>query len=81
MQYLHPIPRFINSKARTMTMLEYAKMILQKVSFDQGLFRTELYKAIRKLMQEEVSELKKWCLETFGVSYCMEAAPQLLIEG
>lgn len=64
-----------------MTMLEYAKMILQKVSFDQGLFRTELYKAMKKLLKEEVSELKQWCIDTFGISYCMEAAPNLLLEG
>jgi len=60
-----------------MTMLEYFKMILQKVSFDKSLFRAEYYKALKKLINEEVSELRNWCIETFGLSYCLQAAPDL----
>ncbi|MBC8172558.1 MAG: hypothetical protein H7X71_01515 [Chitinophagales bacterium] len=56
-------------------MLEYFKLILQKVSFDQNLFRDELQKAISKLMAEEILDLKKWCVETFGLGYCVKAVP------
>ncbi len=56
-------------------MLEYCKMILVKVSFDPGLFRTELNKAVKELVVDEVMELKKWCVETFGITYCKTAVP------
>jgi len=59
-----------------MTMLEYCKMILLKVSFDPGLFRTELNKAIKELVVDEALELKKWCIETFGWNYCKTAVPE-----
>ena len=58
-----------------MTMLEYFKVILQKVSFDQNLFGQELKKAIRDLVTEEAQELKKWCVDTFGLSFCQTADP------
>jgi len=58
-------------------MLEYFKMILEKVSFDKTLFRAEYYKAIRKLLKEELVELRKWCIEKFGIQYCVQAAPDL----
>lgn len=58
-----------------MTMLEYFKLILEKVSFDPALFRMEFRKAARKLMDEEIAELKKWCIETFGLTYCLKADP------
>jgi len=58
-----------------MTMLEYCKVILEKVSFDPTLFRTELYKAFGELLADEISELKKWCVEKFGWSYCTKADP------
>lgn len=63
-----------------MTMLEYCKMILEKVSFDKSLFRAEYIKAIAKLLREEVQELKNWCIATFGQSYCEEAAPGLFLQ-
>jgi hypothetical protein len=53
-----------------MTMLEYFKLILQKVSFDPTIFKNEFSKAISKLLPEEVVDLKKWCVETFGKNYC-----------
>ncbi len=59
-------------------MLEYCKIILQKVSFDPKLFRTELFKAFRELVIEEFETLKKWCIETFGISYCRKAAPEYI---
>lgn len=47
-------------------MLEYVKTILKKVSFDRRLFEKELIKAIRTLLEEEVSKLKEWCYRKFG---------------
>lgn len=51
------------------TMLEYIKVILQKVSFDRTLFEKELRKAIQSLVPEEVKQLKAWCYEEFGKMY------------
>lgn len=51
------------------TMFEYIKMILQKVSFDVKLFEKELKKAIKMLLPQEVKELKEWCYQEFGKLY------------
>lgn len=48
------------------TMLDYAKEILQKVSFDLKLFEKELLKSIKYLAREEIRSLKNWCFKTFG---------------
>ncbi len=50
-------------------MLEYAKTILKKVSFDLKLFEKELKKALKNLVQDEVTELKNWCYTNFNVKY------------
>jgi len=51
-------------------MLELAKNILQKVSFDPSLFKKELLKAIKWLeSKDEVGMLKEWCNHNFGTSY------------
>ena len=52
-----------------MTTFEYIKMILSKVSFDRKLFEKELKKGIKRLVQHEVKELKKWCYSQFGELY------------
>jgi hypothetical protein len=52
-------------------MLEYAKTILRKVSFDPRLFEKELIKALNILVPKELKELKKWCYENFGHMYNM----------
>lgn len=54
-------------------MLEYFKLILQKVSFDRRLFEKELRKAIRSLIADEVEELESWCYDQYGNVY-----PQVL---
>lgn len=41
-------------------MLEYYKTVLGKVSFDPVLFRKELRKAFRHLVDEERIELRDW---------------------
>ena len=51
------------------SMLEYVKLILQKVSFDRQLFEKELKKALQTLIGDEVSQLKKWCYAQFGRMY------------
>lgn len=54
------------------TMLEYSKLILEKVSFDAGLFANELRKSKRALMHNEVDELRNWCEDKFGERYQVE---------
>ena len=50
-------------------MLEYAKIILQKVSFDSLLFEKELRKAIAELSSDEPVKLYTWCMDFFGDTY------------
>ena len=50
-------------------MLEYFKTILSKVSFDKRLFEKELRKAIKSLVEQEVSLLKEWCYQNFSQQY------------
>jgi hypothetical protein len=52
-----------------MTMLEYIKMILRKVSFDTMLFEKELKKALKTLSMNEIKTLKEWCYQEFGNLY------------
>lgn len=51
------------------TMLEYSKMILQKVSFDRALFEKELRKAVKMLVGYDRQELQKWVVKNFGYQY------------
>lgn len=48
-----------------LTMLEYCKTILTKVSFDKTLFEKELSKSITYLMSEEVTDLYSWARLNF----------------
>ena len=50
-------------------MLEYAKVILPKVSFSRQLFRKELEKCINWVEAPDLRELKEWCYENFGEMY------------
>jgi hypothetical protein len=56
-------------KINILSMLEYFKTILQKVSFDGGLFEKELKKAVSMLIPQELKELKEWCYTMFGDIY------------
>ena len=49
-----------------MTMFEYSKMILEKVSFEPRIFKKELRKALRQSTKEEFNQLMSWCREKFG---------------
>lgn len=50
-------------------MLNYTKVILEKVSFDGKLFEKELAKAIKWLNYSEIVELKQWSQAMFGHIY------------
>ncbi|GAB4119816.1 MAG: hypothetical protein OHK0057_33840 [Thermoflexibacter sp.] len=52
-----------------MNMLEYSKLILEKVSFDAGLFENELRKSKRNLFKNEIDDLRNWCNDRFGERY------------
>jgi hypothetical protein len=52
-----------------MVMLDYVKLILQKVSFDESLFEKELKKNLKELLRDDILELKKWCYEQFSDSH------------
>lgn len=60
--------RFVISKNHG-AMLEYTKVILQKVSFSPFLFKKELKKSLKWLSSEEMVALRKWCLTSFGDIY------------
>jgi len=47
-------------------MLEYAKTIIQKVSFNKTLMVKELKKALRWLNEKEKAELSEWASVNFG---------------
>lgn len=49
-----------------MTMFEYRKMILEKVSFEPKIFKKELRKALRQSTKDEFRLLMEWCREKFG---------------
>lgn len=42
------------------TMLEYAKIVLSKVSFDQILFRKEYRKSLALISPEDAAHLNLW---------------------
>jgi hypothetical protein len=50
-------------------MLEYAKVILPKVSFSKELFRKELNKCIGWVEEDQRDELYNWCYENFNEIY------------
>jgi hypothetical protein len=50
-------------------MLDYAKVILPKVSFSKQLFRKELAKCIQWVEPSEVQELHDWCYQNFKDKY------------
>lgn len=56
-------------------MLEYAKIILPKVSFSRELFRKELGKCIDWVEADQVKDLYIWCQAKFQKRY-----PKVLAE-
>lgn len=55
--------------------MEYARVILPKVSFSRELFRKELTKCINWVGDAELKSLKQWCFENFTDLY-----PDILAE-
>jgi hypothetical protein len=51
------------------SMLEYSKIILNKVSFCEMLFEKELKKAIQMLSDHDRFYLQLWCNTQFGSAY------------
>ena len=50
-------------------MLEFCKNILEKVSFDQVLFKKELVKSIQWIDTTDAISLREWCIEMYGNKY------------
>ena len=50
-------------------MLDYAKMILLKVSFSKALFEKELRKALRVVLPAELPDFRAWCYQQFARIY------------
>ena len=50
-----------------LSMLEYSKVILSKISFDKKLFKKEYKKAFRYLDNDERVALKYWVRAQWGV--------------
>lgn len=50
-------------------MLEYAKIILPKVTFSKFLFKKELLKCIKWMKPSERTEFKQWCFLNFNTEY------------
>ncbi|MEE4285738.1 MAG: hypothetical protein V2I31_06300 [Mariniphaga sp.] len=50
-------------------MLDYAKIILPKVSFSKRLFRKELAKCICWVEPSQLQELHDWCYQNFKDKY------------
>lgn len=50
-------------------MLEYAKVILPKVSFSRELFAKELHKCINWVEPDQVIDLYTWCYQKFQQLY------------
>ena len=48
-----------------MTMLEYRKMILEKVKSYPSVFNKELRKALKQSSKEEFEHLKQWYVDNF----------------
>ncbi|WP_394993721.1 hypothetical protein [Emticicia sp.] len=49
-----------------MTMHEYSKIILEKVSFEPKIFKKELRKALRQSTKDDFKQLMSWCREKFS---------------
>jgi hypothetical protein len=57
---------FNNSLKPRTIMMEYAKIILPKVSFSSDLFSKELIKCINWIEEENRVEFCRWCKNNFG---------------
>lgn len=60
---------FITDNLKQIAMLEYAKVILPKMSFSRELFRKELNKCISWVEADQLQELAVWCYSKFKNLY------------
>ena len=63
------------AKEKSQKMLAYSKNVLNKMSFDIALFKKELSKACKNLLEEEIEELMSWVMEKFGPQYVLQPIP------
>jgi len=63
------------AKESSIKMLAYSKNVLNKMSFDVILFKKELTKACKNLLEEEIEDLMKWVMEKFGPQYVLKPIP------
>ena len=63
------------TKDTSIKMLAYSKGILSKMSFDTILFKKELSKAYKNLLEDEIEELMYWVMEKFGPQYVLQPIP------
>ena len=57
--------------------LAYSKLILEKVSFDQKIFRKELRKSLVRLSAEEIRKLESWCSDNLNSILSIIAAREI----
>ena len=67
--YFYPVIIVIFIRLKPHAMIEYAKVILPKVSFSKFLFKKELRKCIAWMKPAELHELRQWCFTTFTPQY------------
>ena len=63
------------AQEKSRMMLAYSKNVLSKMSFDVMLFKKELTKACKNLLEEEIEELMSWVMEKFGPQYVLQPIP------
>jgi hypothetical protein len=56
-------------------MLKYSIQVLEKVSFDESIFKKELEKSIKWVKNKEIALLKYWCFKKYFTKH-----PQVLEE-
>jgi hypothetical protein len=63
-----------------MNSLEFEKIILEKLSFNQNLFEKELKKALNRLGPEDCMELQEWCREHFSPAETKKLQTKVLLQ-
>ena len=53
-------------------MFEYEKLILQKVSYNNKLFKEELIKSIKEIQHDQLGKFKYWVMDNFYHSHFEE---------
>ncbi len=56
-------------RCKKQAMIEYAKVVLPRMSFNQFIFKKELKKCIAWMKPAELQEFRNWCFHTFYPQY------------